>query len=567
MSSPLPDNAFDFMEWTWPQIEPHYQDLRERPIDQGNVSGWLTDWSRLQALLKERYQRLYVATTVDTTDEAAETRLKTFLDEIFPHSQAADQALKEKLLASRLEPQDFEMPLRIMRAEAEIFRQENLPLLSDEIKLANEYDKIIGAQTVTWDGEEITPTQLRPVYQETDRGRRERAWRLEMDRYMADRQAINDLWVKCMEVRGQLAKNAGFQDYRAYRWKQLHRFDYTPQDCYRFHQAIEEAVVPAMERILERRRARLGMEQLRPWDLEVDPHGRPPLRPFQRVAQLESGVAAIFNKVDAQLGEYFEVMRAENLLDLDNRKGKAPGGYCTEFDVAQRPYIFTNAVGVHDDVQTLLHEGGHAFHVFECAHLPYIQQKAYGSEIAEVASMSMELLSSPYLTADQGGFYTPQEAARVRIEYLESAINFWPYMAVVDAFQHWAYENHGAASDPADCDAKWGELWDRFMVGQDWSGLEEAKVTGWHRKLHIHQDPFYYIEYGLALLGAFQVWRNSRRDRVGAVAAYRRALSLGGTAPLPQLFEAAGARFAFDSDTLRAAVELAENVIEELEAI
>jgi oligoendopeptidase F len=563
MLNSLPDNVFGFMEWSWSQIEPYFQDLGERPIDMGNVSDWLTDWSRLEALLKERYERLYVATTVDTMDEVAEINLKTFLDEIYPHSQAAGQALKEKLLASRLEPQGFEIPLRRMRAEAEIFRQENLPLLSDEIKLANEYDKIIGSQTVTWEGLEITPTQLRPVYQEIDRERRERAWRLEMDRYLADRQAINELWIKSMDLRGQLAENAGFPDYRAYRWKQLRRFDYTPRDCYRFHQAIEEVVGPAMKRILERRRERLGVSRLRPWDLEVDPNGRPPLRPFQQVEELENGVAEIFQRVDVQLGKYFEIMRAENLLDLDNRKGKAPGGYCTEFDVAQRPYIFTNAVGVHDDVQTLLHEGGHAFHVFESAHLPYIQQRTYGSEIAEVASMSMELLAVPYLTADQGGFYTPQEAARVRVENLELAINFWPYMAVVDAFQHWVYENHVEASDPANCDAKWGELWDRFMVVQDWSGLEEAKVTGWHRKLHIHQDPFYYIEYGLAQLGAFQVWRNSLRDQAGAVSAYRRALSLGGTAPLPQLFEAAGARFAFDADTLRDAVELAESVIEE----
>ncbi len=567
MFTSLPDNAFEFIEWSWPQIEPYYQDLRDRPIDAANISNWLSDWSRLTALLEERYNRSYVATTVDTTDEAAEKRLKAFLDEIYPHYQAAEQTLKEKLLASRLEPQGFEMPLRKMRAEAEIFCQENLPLLADEIKLANEYDKIIGAQTVTWDGEEVTLVQLRPVYQETDRERRERAWRLEMDRYLADRQAINDLWVKCMDLRGQLAKNAAFPDYRAYRWKQLHRFDYTAQDCYRFHQAIEEVVVPAMKRILERRRVRLGVERLRPWDLEVDPHGRPPLRPFREIAQLESSTAAIFKQVDPKLGEYFEIMLSENLLDLDNRKGKAPGGYCTEFDVVHQPFIFMNAVGVHDDVQTLLHEGGHAFHVFESAHLPYIQQRAYGSEFAEVASISMELLASPYLTVEQGGFYTPQETARVRIENLEFAINFWPYMAVVDAFQHWVYENHAAASDPGNCDAKWGELWERFMVGQDWSDLEEAKITGWHRKLHIHQDPFYYIEYGLAELGAFQVWRNSLQDQTEAVAAYRRALSLGGTAPLAQLFETAGARFAFDADILQEAVDLAENVIEELEAI
>jgi oligoendopeptidase F len=567
MFASLPDNVFDFMHWSWLQIEPYYQDLSERHIDADNVSGWLSDWSQLKALIKDRFERLIVATTVDTTDKAADERLKTFLDEIYPHSQAAEQTLKEKLLASHLEPPGFEVPLRNMRAEAEIFRQENLPLLSEAIRLSTEFDKIIGAQTVTWDGKEVTLAQLRQVYQEIDRERRERAWRMEMERNLADRGAINSLWVKCMELRSQLAENAGMPEYRAYRWKQLHRFDYTPQDCYQFHQAIAEVVVPAMKRILERRRARLAVETLRPWDLEVDPHQRPPLRPFEQITQLESCTAAIFRHVDPQLGDFFEIMRAEKLLDLENRKGKAPGGYCTEFDVTRRPFIFMNAVGVHDDVQTLLHEGGHAFHVFETAHLPYIQQKSYGSEIAEVASMSMELLSSPYLTKDQGGFYSPQQAARARIQHLESSVCFWAYMAVVDAFQHWVYENHASASDPANCDAKWGELWDRFMAGQDWSGLEEAKVTGWHRKLHIHQDPFYYIEYGLAQLGAFQVWRNAQSDPAAAVAAYRHALSLGGSAPLPQLFKAAGARFAFDAAILREAVELAETTIDNLEAI
>ncbi len=257
-------------------------------------------------------------------------------------------------------------------------------------------------------------------------------------------------------------------------------------------------------------------------------------------------------------------MRAEGLLDLDNRKGKAPGGYCTDFPVARRPFIFANSVGVHEDVQTLLHEGGHAFHVFECSHLPYQQQLVVPLEFAEVASMSMEMLAAPYLETEQGGFYSAEEAARARIEYLERSLLFWPYMAVVDAFQHWVYEKPAAASDAAQCDAQWNALWDRFIPDIDWSGLEEEKITGWHRKLHIHQSPFYYIEYGLAQLGAVQVWRNALSDQAGAVAAYRRALALGGTRPLPQLFETAGARFAFDAETLSQAVTLMERVISEL---
>jgi oligoendopeptidase F len=226
-----------------------------------------------------------------------------------------------------------------------------------------------------------------------------------------------------------------------------------------------------------------------------------------------------------------------------------------------------NAVGLHSDVQTLLHESGHAFHVFETVDLPYIQQQIYGTEIAEVASMSMELLTAPYLEKDLGGFYSPADAARARIEHLEEALLFWPYMAVVDMFQHWVFQNHKKASDPNNCDAHWDELWQRFMPDVDWSGLENERVTGWHRKLHIHQVPFYYVDYGLAQLGAVQVWANSLQDKEAAVREYRKALSLGGTRTLPELFEAAGARLAFDADTLSQGVELMMHTIKELEQV
>jgi oligoendopeptidase F len=225
-----------------------------------------------------------------------------------------------------------------------------------------------------------------------------------------------------------------------------------------------------------------------------------------------------------------------------------------------------SAVGLHDDLQTLLHEAGHGFHVFESAHLPYIQQLDYTSEIAEVASMSMELLAMPYLSADKGGFYSQQDANRARSEHLEGMLVFWPFMAIVDAFQHWVYTHADDAMNPANCDAKWSELWDRFMGFFDWSGIEDVKVTGWHRKLHIFQAPFYYLEYGLAQLGAAQIWGNSLRDQSGAVAAYRRALALGGSRPLPELFGAAGAKLAFDAGTLGEAVALIEGKLHEMEA-
>ena len=567
MFTTLPKDPQVFINWDWAQIKPYADDLVKRPLSPDSLDDWVLDWSDLNRIVSEIFARLWVATTLNTADQKVKNRFNTFLDETYTPSQAANQVLKQKLLASGLQPKGFEIPLRNMRVEAEIFRDENLPLLSEEKKLANEYDEIIGEETVEWEGKEVTPTQLQPVYLSLDRAKREKAWRLAMERRLADRQKLNELWGRMLNVRGRIASNAGFRDYRSYRWKELLRFDYTPKNCIQFHQAIEQVVVPAASRIYEKRQKRLGLSMLRPWDLNVDPLGRAALKPYQTIAELEDKVSAIFHRVDPELGKYFEIMRSKGLLDLDNRKGKAPGAYCNNFDKVRLPFIFENAVGLHADVATLLHEGGHAFHVFEEAHLPYYHQLPVGMEFAEVASMAMELLASPYLPVNAGGFYSEKDAARALIEHLEEAVLFWPYMAVVDAFQHWAYTNQAAAANPDNCDHKWAELWQRYMIGVDWSGLDDMMVTGWQRKQHIFEVPFYYVEYGMASLGAFQVWRNALKDQKGAVAAYRRALALGGTVPLPKLYETAGARFAFDVQTIRDAVSLAEEMIEKLEKV
>jgi oligoendopeptidase F len=407
--------------------------------------------------------------------------------------------------------------------------------------------------------------QLAPFLQDTDRSVREAAWRLGSERQLADRDAFNDLWGEYLANRRQQAVNANFPDYRALRWQQLHRFDYTPDDTLRFDQAIAEVVVPAAERLRERRRRQLGVNTLRPWDTAVDPLGRPPLRPFSDVRRLIDGSAAIFAQVDPVFGEYWTTMDREGLLDLDSRKNKGPGGFCSSLDVIRRPLIFMNAVGLHEDVQTVLHEGGHAAHVFETAGLPWDQQLDPGPEFSEVASMGMELLAGPYLASADAGFYDAAQAARARIEHLEGIVLFWPYMAVVDSFQHWVYEHPDDAADPARCDETWTRLYRAYHPTEDWTGLDDALATGWQRKLHIFCIPFYYVDYGLAQLGAVQVWANARRDQAAAVARYRRALALGGTRSVPDLFQAAGARLAFDAGTLREAVSLLERALAELE--
>jgi oligoendopeptidase F len=573
MLTSLPNTPTDLLNWGWPEIEPHYRDLAERPLTAASVADWLADWSQLAVRLDELQKRLYVATTVNTADAEAQARHAAYFAQVYPGAQAAEQTLKRKLLDSGLQPEGFAMPLRTMRAEAAIFREANLPLLAQEQGLYIEHDRIVGAQTVEWEGREVTLPQLQVTIQGAEREVREQAWRLAHDRWLADRKAINSLWTKFLRLRLQVADNAGFgQDYRAYRWQQVWRFDYTPADCLRFQQAIEAVATPAAARIYERRRKRLGVQTLRPWDLGDGWWARPayppdvePLRPFSEAAELEAQTAVMFQRVDPQFGAYFEAMRREGLLDLESRKHKAAGAYCEEFLSARQAFILMNAAGSHDDVSTLLHEGGHAMHVYEKAGLPYFHLQRVGNEFGEVASMSMELLAAPYLAAEAGGFYSEADAARARVEHLEENILFWPFMAVVDAFQHWVYEHPHEALEPDNCDAQWAALWGRFMGGVDWSGLEQVMMTGWNRKAHIHQDPFYYVDYGLAQLGAMQIWQAALKDQAAAVARYRAALGLGGSVPLPQLYQAAGARLAFDADTLRQAVALAEATIDALE--
>ncbi len=567
MFDTLPVTATPFLDWPWSRIEPYFQELQECPLSADNVQTWLADWTRLSDLLIERHARLSLAINQNTTDKAAEENYNAYLDSVYPASQAANQKLKEKLLASGLEPAGFELPLRKMRAEAAIFRQKNLPLLSEEHRLTSQFNKITGAQSVRWEGQELTLQKLRRLLHTPDRAKRKQAWIMAAERQLADRNALNQLWIKFIHLRRDLAQNASFSDYRLFRWQQMLRLDYTPEDCLEFQQAIEQVAVPAATRMYEKYRRLLGVDRLRPWDLDQDlyPLQFPDLPPYGDVTDLQEKTQAIFSRLDSQLGEYFGHMCNQGSLDLDNRKGKAPGAYCTAFPVTRRPFIFMNAIGLADDVRTIIHESGHAFHNFARLQLPYVQQRTPGLEFSEVASMAMELLAAPLLSQEQGGFYKEADAHRFRLGHLQHILAFWPYMAVVDAFQHWVYTHLDLATNPVYCDAKWFELWARFMPGVDWSDLDAEVMTGWQRKPHIFRYPFYYIEYGLAQLGAVQIWRNGLKDPTQALRQYRYALSLGGTATLPDLYQAAGAKFAFDAETLAEAIQLIEKTIQELE--
>jgi oligoendopeptidase F len=559
-----PTNPSDFAEATWPDVLPHYEDLAQRPLDR--VEDWLSDWSRLETLLSETSHVAFIEYTRDTADAEKERRYLRWATEIDPQRDEQAVRLSKRLVESGWSREDMETSIRRWRNQIELFRESNVPLQSALSKLGAAYQKLTGGMSVDWEGEKQTVPQVEARLGNPDREVRERAFRLHLQPYIEARDDIAGLFDQMLALRQKVAHNAGFANYRDFAHREKNRFDYTPDDCRRWQEAVEATAVPAWERILGRRRQLMGVETLRPWDVVgwPDPLGRAQLRPFTEDQEFRERSLNVFSHVSPDLGIYFKTMIDEDLLDLQSRHGKAPGGYCHSLPFRKRPFIFMNGAGIARDVETIVHEAGHAFHAFECmSALPLSFQRMYNMEMAEVASMSMELLASRHLGADEGGFYSEQDLIRARRNHLEGIVMGVCHIASVDAMQQWLYTDP-AAADRDLRDQKWLELRRRFERGIDWSGLDTLRVARWYRQLHFYLYPFYYIEYGLAQLGALQVWRNSLRDPEGAVAAYRRALSLGGSRPLPELYAAAGARLVFDTGGMAELVGLVE---EELAAL
>ena len=552
----LPASPEALADARWDDVAPLYDQLAAAPLDASMLDAWLEAWSTLEELLTEAASRAMIAYTLDTADEAKEAAHLRFSMEVMPRADERSVALARRLLDSGLERPDLVVTLRRFRTASEIFREANVPIFSELEELGARYQRITGSMTVDWDGQVLPLPRLQPFLKSPDRAVRERAFRALTGPYIRERDEMASLFDVMYERRQRIAANAGFANFRDYVFPAKYRFDYTPDDCARFHEAIESAVVPAVARALEHRRTRLRLDALRPWDLQVDPYDSVPSPPFRDGAELAGRAERAFMEVDPALGRHFRTMMDEGLLDLESRRDKAPGGYCDTLHFSGRPFIFMNAAGIPEDVMTLLHEAGHAFHAFEADRQPLIWQRHPGSESAELASMSMELLAAPYL-AEPAGFYTPAGAECAELEHLEDVLITLGHVASVDAFQDWIYTS-GEGGDAAARDAAWLRIRARFERGVDWTGLTTERVARWYRQLHIFLYPFYYIEYGIAQVGALQVWRNAQRDRRSAVRMYREGLALGATRPLPELFRAAGARLTFDPAELLALVEMVE---------
>ena len=543
-------------------IEPLFAALESRPIQSvQELDRWLLDCSELGAVISEVGAKRYIDVTCHTDDKGIEAAYLQWIEKIQPACKPHFQKLDEKFLASihrRELPPRYAVYDRNTANDAALFRETNIPLQTEEVRLDQQQAKIAGAMTIYFDGGLRTMPQMGRYLEEPDRRLRQFAWEAMTTRRLTHEAEFDELLDKQIGLRDQMAKNAGLPSFVEYAFRMLRRFDYKPADCFAFHTAIEKACVPVLKRIHEGRRKKLGLEKLRPWDLYVDPLNRPPLRPFATAQELAEKTERIMARVDKDLARELAEMRRKGLLDLDSRPNKAPGGYQSTLDEQRVPFIFMNAAGVHGDLQTMLHEAGHAFHANAARNEPLLAYRSAPIEFCEVASMGMELLAGPALAE----VYGPAEHARAVRQHLEGIIGLLPWIAQIDAFQHWMY------TQPTHTHAQRNEFWvdlsRRFGGLADWTDYEHPYETVWQRQRHLWNCPFYYIEYGIAQLGALQLWSRSLKDPAGALASYKQSLALGGSKPLPELFAAAGLRFDFSTETIAPLMALIQEQLDRL---
>ena len=546
----------DFTLTNWETLEPYFKNLLERTVSsKEEMEKWLKDQSELEALINEDACWRQIKMTCDTENKALEEAFNFFFMEIQPKIQPYSDALNKKLvnhpLAKELDTPKYFTYLRSVKKSIELFREENIPLQAELAVLQQQYGVTTGKMMVTVDGQEYTLQQAAKFLESHDRNKREEVYRKIQDRRLEDTATLSNLYNQLVEKRNQEALNAGFKNYRDYRFKELGRFDYTKEDCYQFHDAVKLHVLPLVNEIYKKKKQKLGLDKLRPWDIDAEPEGTAPLHPFKTSDELVNKSIECFNKLRPFFGACLKKMNELKHLDLESRKGKAPGGYNCPLAESGAPFIFMNAAGQMHDVTTMVHEGGHAIHSFLAHPLELNGFKEYPMEIAEVASMSMELFSMDHW---ETFFDTAEDLTRAKEHQLERVITIFPWIAIIDKFQHWIYENPTHTNDERT--AKWNEILQEFQDDViDYSGLENYRSNAWQRQLHLFEVPFYYIEYGIAQLGAIGMWMQYKQNPQQALDNYCSALALGGTKTLPQLFAAAGLQFDFSPEKIKVLME------------
>ena len=558
----------DFDATIWENIEPLTKDLMERQLSCSScIEGLISDSSELAEHISETGALLYIGMTCDTESEEKKESFLDFMSNIRPKLSEFSDALNRRIVNhSSVDdlPSRYDLMLRGMRTDVEIFRKENIPLGVRQTELVTEAQTINGAMTVEFEGQEMTFPQMSKYLESNDRSQRQAAWMAMSSRRMEDSERLSEIFDELITIRHQMATNAGFESYTQYMFRAMHRFDYTIEDCLEFHDSVESVCMPILKKINEERCDGLGIGGLSPWDVNEkggsgpDIHGREPLKPFETVDEMVEKLSVMFHEISSDLGGKFDKLVEMDTLDLETRKGKAPGGYQYYLEKSRVPFIFMNAAGLQGDLETMIHEAGHAFHSLYCGHLELIDERDYPIEFAEVASMSMELLTQPWWDK----FYESEEADRARRAHLEGVVFLLPWIATIDSFQHWIYANPGHSKEERA--EVWLSIRDKFGSDMDWTGHTDFRELSWQQQGHLFGVPFYYIEYGIAQLGSLQLWKTQMGDPQKALDDYANAMSLGNTRTLPELFSAADLELGFNEGHFMTLMGTVETALSEL---
>lgn len=536
------------LEIKWENLEPLYKELSDRELNSvEELEHWLHDRSELEAALEEDFAWRYIRMTCDTTSEELLQKFQYFATEIEPQIAPYSNELNKKLVASKwvdqLDKEKYFIYLRGVKKSLELFREENIPLQTEIQVEQQKYQGITGSMSVHIGDKEFTLEQASVFLKDTDRAKRQDAWEKITARRLQDKEQLDELFNHLRGLRHKVALNAGFENFRDYMFQVLGRFDYTPQDCFQFHEAIEREIVPILREQAEKRKSALNLPVLKPWDMDVDISGKPALKPFSNGSELIDKSIQCFNNINPYLGERLAIMKENSLFDVESRKGKAPGGYNYPLSETGAPFIFMNSANTFRDLTTMVHEGGHAVHTFLTANLELNDFKHCPSEVAELASMSMELMSM-----DNWDVYfdNEEDLKRAKRDQLFDVLKTLPWVAVVDQFQHWIY-THPEHTDAERTEA-WISIFERFGAGfSDWGEHHASEANLWQKQLHIFEVPFYYIEYGMAQLGAIAVWKNYRENPEKGLQQYLDALKLGYTKTIKEIYETAGIKFDFSA--------------------
>ena len=559
----------DFDASAWENIEPYVNDLLERKLTCSKcIETLISDSSNLAEHISETGALLYIGMTCDTENSEKRDDFLNFVENVRPKlSEFSDKLNRRIIDHSSLEnlPERYKLMIRGIKSDIEIFRVENIPLGVEQTKLVTKAQGITGAMTVEFEGKERTFPEMRGYLESNDRTQRKEAWKLMVNRWMENSEELSEIFDKLIKIRHEIALNAGFKSYTDYMFRAMHRFDYTVEDCLIFHKSIEEICMPIVKKINSERKSSFGLNKLSPWDVNEksgsgpDIAGKPPLRPFETVDEMVTKLSQLFHNMSNDLGAKFDKLVEMDTLDLETRKGKAPGGYQYYLEKSRIPFIFMNAAGLQGDLETMIHESGHAFHSLYCGHLELIDERDYPIEFAEVASMSMELLTQPGWSI----FYEEQkDADRAKISHLEGVIFLLPWIATIDAFQHWIYANPEHTREERKL--QWISLRERFGSVMDWEGNEDFRELSWQQQGHLFGVPFYYVEYGIAQLGALQLWKTHRKNPEKALKDYSNAMELGNTKTLPDLFAAAELELGFDAEHLNSLIGEVEIAMSEI---